>query len=108
MKKHANLFLLKALLILVLVPCCVWAQTPDTLRIANYNILYFSGNTGPERVPYFRDVIQAMDPDILIVQEMSNQAGVNIFLNDILNVIEPQGWEVVPFGECLFLPAGGG
>ncbi len=99
MKKYANLFLLKALLILVLVPCSAWAQTPDTLRIANYNILYFSGSTGPERVSYFRDVIQAMDPDILVVQEMSNQTGVNIFLNDILNVIEPQGWEAVPFRD---------
>ncbi|MBU1935756.1 T9SS type A sorting domain-containing protein [bacterium] len=97
MKKYANLFLLKALLILVLVPCSAWAQTPDTLRIANYNILYFSGNTGPARVPYFRDVVQAMNPDILVVQEMSNQTGVNIFLNDILNVIESGGWEAAPF-----------
>jgi len=102
MTRHVSVMLrmVAALCIIGFGASQAWSQAPDTLRIATYNILYFSGSTGPERVPEFRKVIRAMDPDILVVQEMSNQTGVDIFLSDILEVIEPQRWEAVPFRDA--------
>jgi endonuclease/exonuclease/phosphatase family metal-dependent hydrolase len=102
MTRHVSVLLrmVAALCIIAFGASQARSQAPDTLRIATYNILYFSGSTGPERVPEFRKVVRAMDPDILVVQEMSNQTGVDIFLSDILEVIEPQSWEVVPFRDA--------
>ncbi len=97
MTKHASSFLQKLIFFLILLPGCVWAQAPDTLRVVSYNILNFPGSSGPERVPEFRKIIRAMEPDIVVVQEILSQAGVNTFLNDVLEVATSDEWEAVPF-----------
>lgn len=76
-----------------------WAQTTDTLRIATYNILNFPGSTGAQRIPQFQKVLRAMDVDVLVVQEMLSQTGVNSILNNVLNVIEPGSYEAVSFHD---------
>ena len=60
-------------------------EAQDTLRIATYNVLKFPGITGPARLDDFRKVIQALDPDILILQELEDQSGYDNFLSQILN-----------------------
>ena len=97
MKKHASLFLQMFILIGILLPCYAWAQAPDTLRVVSYNILNFPGSTGPARVPEFRKVIRAMEPDIVVVQEILSQAGVNTFLTDVIETATSEDWEAVPF-----------
>ena len=52
----------------------------------SYNLLNYPGNDAAIRNPYFRTVIQNTLPDILVVQEMLSQTGVNGFLNNVLNV----------------------
>ncbi len=52
------------------------------LRVATYNILNYSGS---DRNSYFTTVTQAIDADIIIVQEMLNQTGVDIFNSIVLN-----------------------
>ena len=54
--------------------------------IASYNILNYPGNSSAIRNPYFRTVIENIQPDVLVVQEMLSQAGVNEFLNNVMNV----------------------
>ncbi|NIR47950.1 hypothetical protein GWO43_05830, partial [candidate division KSB1 bacterium] len=56
----------------------------DTLRIATYNLLKFT-NASTDRIPYFRTVIQHVDPDILVVQEMDSQEAQIRFLNEVMN-----------------------
>lgn len=51
-----------------------------------YNILNYPANDAAIRNPYFRTVIANTQPDILVVQEMLSQAGVDGFLNNVLNV----------------------
>jgi len=51
----------------------------------SYNILNYPGNTSSERNPYFRTVISSIDPDVIVVQEILSQDGVNEFLNNVLN-----------------------
>jgi hypothetical protein len=75
MKKH--LFVL-----LFLVPVILSAQ--PQYSIMNYNLLNYPGNDTTIRNPYFRTTLAATLPDILICQEMTSQAGVNGFLNNVL------------------------
>lgn len=59
---------------------------PDTLRIASYNLLKFPTQSGAERVDDFRKVIEALDPDILAIEELESQDGYNTFLSQVMNV----------------------
>jgi len=52
----------------------------------SYNLLNYPGSTASVRNPYFQTVIANTLPDILVVQEMLSQEGVNGFLNNVLNV----------------------
>jgi hypothetical protein len=51
-----------------------------------YNLLSYPGTDTTTRNPYFRTIIQNSQPDILVVQEITSQNGVNGFLNNVLNV----------------------
>lgn len=53
--------------------------------VMSYNLLNYPGNDTTVRNPYFRTVISATQPDILVVQEITSQAGVNGFLINVLN-----------------------
>ena len=66
----------------------IFAQ-PYTLRIATYNLLFFPEKLANERIPEYRRVMRAMDPDILAVQELSSAAGLQLFLHDVLNAGQP-------------------
>jgi endonuclease/exonuclease/phosphatase family metal-dependent hydrolase len=52
----------------------------------SYNLLNYPGSTSSIRNPYFRTTIASVVPDVLVVQEILSQAGVNEFLNSVLNV----------------------
>ncbi|MFQ5707433.1 MAG: endonuclease/exonuclease/phosphatase family protein [bacterium] len=77
-------FCLPLVVLLTLWAGLSFAQV-DTLRIASYNLLNFPGNDGASRLGYFRMVIRAIDPDILVVQELQSARGQTTFLNDVLN-----------------------
>ena len=53
--------------------------------IMTYNILNYPSSDATIRNPYFGEVVAATEPDILVVQEMTTQSGVNGFLNNVLN-----------------------
>ena len=55
-------------------------------KIMSYNLLNYPGSTSSERNPHFRTVIASTNPDILVGQEITSQAGINGFLNNVLNV----------------------
>jgi endonuclease/exonuclease/phosphatase family metal-dependent hydrolase len=50
----------------------------------SYNALNYPGSTATERNPYFSTVISNANPDILVMQEMTSQTGVNGFLSNVL------------------------
>ncbi len=60
---------------------------PQQYKIQSYNLLNYPGNDTTTRNPYFRTVIASVNPDILVVQEMTSQAGVNGFLNNVMNSV---------------------
>ncbi|MBI5473560.1 MAG: T9SS type A sorting domain-containing protein [Ignavibacteriae bacterium] len=75
------------------------AGSGDTLRIASYNLLNFPGSDVAARVPYFRMVVQSMKPDILVVQEVTSQSGMDIFLANVMNAYQPARYTNVPFHD---------
>jgi endonuclease/exonuclease/phosphatase family metal-dependent hydrolase len=54
----------------------------------SYNLLNYPGTNSSIRNPYFSTVISNTSPDILVVQEITSQAGVTGFLNNILLPID--------------------
>jgi hypothetical protein len=92
---------MKKSLILTMVTLLVLAfsasgQTFDSLRIMTYNLLNYP-NASSTRDPYFRTVLQATNPDILIAQEMTSSAGVTNFLSQVLNYGQPGTYDAATF-----------
>ncbi|MBU0692653.1 hypothetical protein KKH18_12685, partial [bacterium] len=89
-----------AVLILLLALCGgASAQVYDTLRIATYNTLNYPGSTSAVRDPEFRKALRYIDPDILILQEVEDAAGLTQFLNNVMNYDQPGTYAAVPFSD---------
>jgi len=71
------------------------AQPAWGFRVVCYNLLNYSGGT--DRLEYFRTVTDSLDADIVVVQEMTSQTGVNAFLNNVLNYNSPGAYKAMPF-----------
>jgi endonuclease/exonuclease/phosphatase family metal-dependent hydrolase len=57
----------------------------ETFRVATYNILNFPDAYGIQRIGHLQKIIAYMEPDVLVVQEMISQAGVDMFLDSVMN-----------------------
>jgi endonuclease/exonuclease/phosphatase family metal-dependent hydrolase len=68
-------------------------------RLMNYNLLNWGGASGVSRVPNMALIAQQVGPDIVVTQEMTDLAGVNLYLNSVLNANEPGQWAAGPFTE---------
>lgn len=75
---------IKIFLTSFLIVYCSYAQTQHT--IMSYNILNYPFTDTTARNLHFRTIFQNIQPDILVVQEIVSQAGVDSFLSKILNV----------------------
>jgi endonuclease/exonuclease/phosphatase family metal-dependent hydrolase len=84
--------------VLLVLAALMAAPVPaSAVRVCTYNVLNFPGTTGTARTPYFRTVIEELDADVLIVQEMISQTGVNLFLNNVMNYSTPGLYAAGPF-----------
>lgn len=70
------------LLCLLLLP---WLSVAQTHTLMSYNLLNYPGSDTTTRNPYYRTIFQSIKPDIIAVQEIQSQAGVDGFLNNVLN-----------------------
>ena len=61
-----------------------------TVRIMTYNLLNFEDEN--DRENDFRSIISLIEPDLIIVQEVSGQEGFFNFKSDVLDLIEPNSW----------------
>lgn len=72
--------------LIVLVSICLsFSQTQHT--IMTYNIMNYPDVDTTARNPYFRTTFASIQPDILVIQEVTSLAGVNGFLSNILNKV---------------------
>lgn len=63
----------------------------DTLTVMTYNLLNYN-TADPSRDNYFRTVVQAAAPDILVAQEITSQEAVNNFLKNVMNAVFPDAY----------------
>ncbi len=75
------------------------AALAGRLRLMSYNLLNYPGSTGATRAPHFQTLVAATAPDLLVVQEMLGQAGVDQFLTQVLEPLEPGLWSAAPFHD---------
>ncbi len=68
------------------------------LRIATYNILNFPEALGVQRLDELRSVMYFISPDIVIVQEMQSQEGVDLFLDSVMLNIN-NAFSSAPFND---------
>ena len=54
----------------------------SSIKLMNYNLLKFPGTDTTTRNPNFRKIISSVNPDIIAVQEIASQAGVDGFNNN--------------------------
>lgn len=64
----------------------------ERIKVMTYNLLNYPDNSGATadstaRHPLFRTVVAAAIPDILVVDEMNSQTGMNWFLSSIMNTV---------------------
>lgn len=71
--------------LLLLVQSVTAVKAQDTFKIMTYNLLRYPGTDTAVRNPYFRVIMRNVAPDILIVQEMYSQTGMNGFVSNVLN-----------------------
>jgi endonuclease/exonuclease/phosphatase family metal-dependent hydrolase len=65
----------------------------EALRFMTYNLLNYTSGREVE----FRTVLAQTQPDVLVVQEILSQTGVDNFLNNVLNVVNPGEWAAGTF-----------
>jgi exonuclease III len=80
MKKLHFLLILFVISVFTGFPC-----SQDTIKIMSYNILNYDTDTS--RHPYFRTVVQSVNPDILAVEEIYSQNAINTFRDKVMNLI---------------------
>jgi endonuclease/exonuclease/phosphatase family metal-dependent hydrolase len=77
-----RVFIVSYLSILLLSSGLFAQESLDTIRVMTYNVLNYNGSA---RNTYLQTVVSSVDPDVIIVQEMLSQDGVNSFLANVLN-----------------------
>ncbi|MBK8984018.1 MAG: hypothetical protein IPM38_17295 [Ignavibacteria bacterium] len=80
--KTLNIFLSS---ILIVIAFAGDVKPQYQLKIMTYNLLNYPNTDTNIRNPHFRTIINAADPDILVVNEINTQTGVNDFLKNVLN-----------------------
>jgi endonuclease/exonuclease/phosphatase family metal-dependent hydrolase len=76
------------LLIAFVALTAVLPRDAAALRIMTYNILNYSSGREAE----FRAIVAAIQPDVVVVQEILSQAAVNRFRDQVLNQVDPGEW----------------
>ncbi|MFM7017108.1 MAG: hypothetical protein ACKOX3_12360, partial [Bacteroidota bacterium] len=86
-----NLGIFKFLFGILLLLFCLPSFAQQPIKLMAYNLLNypngsaFTSDTTTRNAAY-RVTMQAAQPDILVVEEMNSQVGVNMILNSVLNV----------------------
>ena len=88
---------LRYLTVLSIIALFILPGYSEGIKIATWNLLNFPGSTGPSREIDFRQVVDQLGLDILIVQEMTSYEGVNEFKNNVMNYSSPAKYEAATF-----------
>jgi endonuclease/exonuclease/phosphatase family metal-dependent hydrolase len=94
--------LLLVVALVVLLGVLAEAVRADTLRVVTYNSLNFNGQPSAARLPYYRTTMRAINPDIVILQEITGrttqqvQDNSDLLLSSVFLELNDD-WTAVPF-----------
>jgi endonuclease/exonuclease/phosphatase family metal-dependent hydrolase len=99
----------------VLACACLVALLPALpawgVKVCTYNTLFWPDDY-LTRAPHFETVLAEIVPDVIVLQEVESQTGVNRFLLDVLEQFAPGEYRQMPFvngpnsdNACFFRPA---
>ncbi len=99
----------KYILLLALLAQGSFVSAQDTLKMMSYNILNYP-QPGDTRDADFQTIMQAVQPDLLIAQEVATLDGADVLLNNALNTNGVSSYQRAPlmndnggwFGNMLF------
>ena len=74
----------------IFVQMMACAQQLDSIHLFAYNLLNYPDNAATAadttlRNPFYRTIFSNANPDILVVEELNSEVGMNIFLTNVLN-----------------------
>lgn len=72
------------LILFSLIILSSFAKAQQQVKIMSYNLLNYPADSSV-RVPYFRTIINSVNPDILVVCEITSRQAVNSFLKSVMN-----------------------
>lgn len=61
------------------------AESALALRVCTYNLLQYNGSGSSSRTAYFQDILNEIQPDILVAQEVTSITAANYFKDQVLN-----------------------
>ena len=67
------------------------------LKVATWNVLKYTQTTAPSRRAPMRTVMAAMDPDVIVLQELLDTFAADSFLINVLNANQPGQWSKGPY-----------
>lgn len=87
------------------------AQPAWGIKVCTYNTLFWPDDYAV-RAPYFATVLAEIHPDVIVLQEVESQTGVNRFKSLVLEAFAPGDYSQMPFvngpnsdNACFFRPA---
>jgi endonuclease/exonuclease/phosphatase family metal-dependent hydrolase len=85
----------------VLAGLALPATPAAALKVVTWNVIGFTGADSVTRNPNLRTVVAALDPDVIMLQELMTSAGRDYFLNQVLNAVQPGQWAATSyFSSC--------
>ena len=85
--------------LLAAAACAFLARDAAAVRIMDFNLLNWGGSSGLTRTGYMLSITRGIQPDLVAAQEVTDQGGVDLFLNSVLNWREPGQWVAAPFNN---------
>jgi hypothetical protein len=91
---------MKVVVLFLLLTLSAAAQTRDTIRVCTYSVLNYTHTTDTDRDSALKRVVAAIDPDIIVTQEVQGNFGAAWFLADVLDEINVNLFsQAVPFTD---------
>lgn len=84
--------------VLTLIPFTLFAQDSRDIRICTYNVLHL-GDNDVDRADAFRHILDAVRPDILVCQEVDNEAGLAFLIDSACIPAGLRAMRFVPFND---------
>lgn len=78
----------RALAILALTVIAGYLRGQDTVRVVSYNILNYT-TSDVTRDSFFRTVVRNINPDVLVLQELTSATAFNQFYTNVVNAVFP-------------------